>query len=87
MLTSSEVWEVGSHRGVVRVLPDGRHFTLCEVYSGVLDSLEQADAVQHLIAAAPDLLRALRLMLALDGSCEAQGVARQALSKALGMRP
>ena len=86
MLTSSETWEVGSHRNVDRVLPDGQRFTLCEIYSGALDSLEQADAVQRLVAAAPDLMRALRLMLAQGESDRSRAMASGALNKALGLR-
>ena len=86
MLTSAETWEVGSHRCVDRVLPDGQRFTLCEIYSGALDSLEQADAAQHLVAAAPQLMRALRLMLARDASDGARAIAANALNMALGVR-
>lgn len=86
MLTSSETWEVGSHRNVDRVLPDGQQFTLCEIYSGALDSLEQADAVQRLVAAAPDLMRALHLMLAQGESDGSRAMASSALNKALGVR-
>jgi hypothetical protein len=86
MLTSSETWEVGSHRNVDRVLPDGQQFTLCEIYGGALDSLEQADAVQRLVAAAPDLMRALRLMLAQGESDGSPAMASSALNRALGVR-
>ena len=86
MLTSAETWEVGSHRSVERVLSDGQRFTLCEIYSGALDSLEQADAAQHLVAAAPQLMRALRLMLAQGASDGARAIATNALNMALGVR-
>ena len=50
-----EHWRVGSHRGVDRQV-DGRWIEICEIYSGAADSLEQADRIQRLIAAVPELL-------------------------------
>ncbi len=85
-MLESEVWEIGSHRSVDRLLPDGRRFAFCEVYSGALDSLAQANAVQRLIAAAPDLLCALR-MLVTDAAGEAQAQGLRAIAKATGVRP
>ena len=85
-MLASEVWEIGSHRSVDRLTPDGRRRGICEVYSGALDSLQQADAVQRLIAAAPDLLSALR-MLVTDAAGEAQAQGLRAIAKATGVRP
>ena len=84
-MLASEVWEIGSHRSVDRLLPDGRRLAFCEVYSGALDSLDQADAVQRLIAAAPDLLCALRMVVT-DAAGEAQAQALRAIAKATGAR-
>ncbi len=80
-MLASEVWEIGSHRSVDRLMPDGRRRGICEVYSGALDSLEQADAVQRLIAAAPDLLSALRMVVTYAPG-EAQAQALRAIAKA-----
>ncbi|BAP87271.1 CRE-CDH-12 protein [Burkholderiales bacterium GJ-E10] len=85
-MLESEIWESGSHRSVDRLLPDGRRLAFCEVYSGALDSLEQANAVQHLIAAAPDLLGALRIVVT-DTAGEARAQALRAIAKATGARP
>ncbi len=85
-MLASEVWVIGSHRSVDRLMPDGRRRGICEVYSGALDSLEQANAVQRLIAAAPDLLCALR-MLVTDAAGEAQAQGLRAIAKATGARP
>ena len=85
-ILESEVWVIGSHRSVDRLLPNGRRLAFCEVYSGALDSLQQADAVQRLIAAAPDLLSALR-MLVTHAPGEAQAQALRAIAKATGARP
>lgn len=86
-MLESEVWEIGSHRSVDRLLPGGRRLAFCEVYSGALDSLEQADAVQRLVAAAPDLLCAVRRMLDTHASSEARAQALRAIAKATGARP
>ncbi len=85
-MLASEVWVIGSHRSVDRLLPDGRRLAFCEVYSGALDSLDQADAVQRLIAAAPDLLCALRMVVT-DAAGEARARALRAIAKATGARP
>ncbi len=58
-----EQWIVGSHRSVDRLI-NGKRVAICEVYSGAADSLEQADKFQHLIAAAPDMLIELQLLVA-----------------------
>ncbi len=84
-MLATEAWEIGSHRSVDRLMPDGRRRGICEVYSGALDSLEQADAVQRLIAAAPDLLCALRMVVP-DAAGEAQAQALRAIAKATGAR-
>lgn len=49
-------WREGSHRTIQS--PNG---TICEIYSHM--GITEADANQHLIAAAPDLLDALYLAL------------------------
>ena len=85
-MLASEVWEVGSHRSVDRLMPDGRRLGICEVYSGALDSLEQADAVQRLIAAAPDLLVAVR-MLVTYAPDKVRKHALHAIAKATGAQP
>ena len=85
-MLASEVWVIGSHRSVDRLMSDGRRRGICEVYSGALDSLEQANAVQRLIAAAPDLLCALRLAVT-HAPGEAQAQALRAIAKATGAQP
>lgn len=83
-----EQWIVGSHRTVDRMV-DNRPVAICEVFSGAADSLEQADAFQCMIAAAPDLLRELQTLVTgltyMLGSENAEGViqaARDAIAKA-----
>jgi hypothetical protein len=83
-----ERWIVGSHRSVDRLF-NGKRAAICEVNSGAADSLEQADAFQCLIAAAPDLLRELQTLVTgltnMLGSENAEGVtqaARDAIAKA-----
>ena len=49
-------WHEGSHRAI-----ESQSGTICEVYSHM--GIEEADANQKLIAAAPDLLDALHLAL------------------------
>ncbi len=58
-----EQWIVGSHRTVDRLF-NGKRAAICKVNSGAADSLEQADEFQCLIAAAPDLLIELQLLVA-----------------------
>lgn len=58
---------------------------LAEVFSGAADSLEQADANCRLIAAAPDLLNALRDLLHTTGvTSEHYSAAIRAVAKAEG---
>ncbi len=57
-----EQWVVGSHRTVDRLI-DGKRVAICEVNSGAADNLDQADEFQRLIAAAPDLLIELKLLV------------------------
>lgn len=50
---------VGTHRQIIATKEDGRDVCLCEVYSGSLNNLKDADDMQRLLAAAPDMLRSL----------------------------
>ena len=83
-----EPWFVGSHRTVDRLI-DGRRVAICEIYSGAADNLDQADQIQRLIAAAPELLYELQNLVDglthLFGPEHAEGVtqaARDAIAKA-----
>ena len=79
-------WHEGSHRSV-----ESQSGTICEVYSHM--GIEEADANQKLIAAAPDLLASLREALKIidayrrvsggDGDITAMN-ARAAIAKATG---
>ncbi len=53
-------WINSMHRTVNAVI-GGREVALCEIFSGAVDSLDEADANQALIASAPTLLEALTL--------------------------
>lgn len=54
-------WIFPSHgRTVDAVLANGRYVALCEVYSGAANSIPEADANQRLIAAAPDMIAAVK---------------------------
>ena len=79
-------WHEGSHRSI-----ESQSGTICEVYSHM--GIEEADANQKLIAAAPDLLASLREALKIidayrrvsggDGDITAMN-ARAAIAKATG---
>jgi len=68
--------------GEVVVCATGR--TLCDVYSSPATGDEQADADAHLIAAAPDMLAALELLLPYLEDCRMDSEARAAIAKAKG---
>ena len=69
-------WRRGSHRSIVVDHPDGTTRRIAEVWSGACDSLEQSDANEALIAAAPDLQRdAIVAAGLLKGAAEALEIA------------
>lgn len=58
-------WVRVGHRTIAADLVIDRP-TICEVFSGGVDSLEEADANEALIAAAPDLLLMVKKMWAIE---------------------
>lgn len=83
---STGPWHEGSHRTV-----ESQNGTICEVYSHM--GIEEADANQKLIAAAPDLLEALEQISHAEAAtyddihaaiADLVGIARTAIAKATG---
>lgn len=62
-------WRVGDHCQVHRSTPHGDLRVVCEVWSGPCDSIEEAQANERLIAAAPDLLQLARVYATECGEC------------------
>lgn len=81
-------WHRAGHRQIVA--PGG--LPIAEVFSGAVGT-EQADANEHLIAAAPDLFLAAQTALVVVSNCNAdhafdvqERTIRNALSRAIGTR-
>lgn len=65
-------WIDTRHRKVIARANSGELTTVCEVFSGSVDTLEEADANQSLIAAAPELLESLTNLVGLARAGAAQ---------------
>lgn len=76
-----------------RAIYDNTGFCIAETYAGAADDLDQAGANDALIAASPELLDALRIMVQSLADCDEEGliehtetmmIARAAIAKATG---
>jgi hypothetical protein len=82
-------WCVESDRSVTAWTPEGSRvplptITIAHVHSGGTATLAEADANAQLIAAAPDLLLALRRILLEDGLEQIKHLAADAIAQASG---
>lgn len=94
MTTISPCYTPGSwHRRGHRQIVTQSGLAICEVFSGAV-GIEQADANEDLIAAAPDMFVSLRFALIAVAHCNVdhrfdreESMIRSALANALGVRP